>query len=694
MYHKSIINSYLIIMFICKFESINCSLIRKLFMPKNLESRSSKMDSRSLSTVTNTFISSPYSKSIDSLISSSVNLPVYEILPIDAPFLFSSPLPKNIPLKEAAKSKSSSSKKSPKKTLNSSKLTNSDKQMNKLKFKKHESNRPDFEANSSNLNAKYSKLTHKTKSNRSSFKPSPIQKFTKPYYNTPLPNDSPLIFNTSLIKNKPIISHIANTPLSSMNFYYLIDEDRPDYLVNDNDLLNYQQNYFNQECNRLNELNRLGISTTKSQAAIKQKDFNRNDSRGYFFNLKKPNKPNKPYKSNKKYSSSKSKKVKKPQPKKVKKNNSVSKQKQKIKTKSKSKSRPKNKTYQKKNHHSKTRLTNGKLIAIPNDLVFSYPKDVQNLLNYQSNQISYPIYTSNDVYASKKDKTSVKTSTKKTKNQVKKKNSKKPYKLANSSSNDKFVIIKHVKPNLKKPRVPPVNQPTNREYNKLIMQSTKLNLKPNKNLSNQLEPIVDKLSVSSSAPSKSAVNHVFKNAIYLNRKETKREMLDAFHQSTLEEDMNIIKEILNDYNALSKDPVVNQYYVNSDYKLVDNKNKVNDDNYIIIDHNQLNGKGYSSDYKHKGHKGGKKSNKKKPYSKNKNKDHSKGRRYPFFGFPLTNVYSNDFFDQETTYDEHMFEKYYPYRHGVNPGIRDLIKRIFYIEAKIAEWKDNGFPVAG
>ncbi|RWS22991.1 hypothetical protein B4U80_05646 [Leptotrombidium deliense] len=49
------------------------------------------------------------------------------------------------------------------------------------------------------------------------------------------------------------------------------------------------------------------------------------------------------------------------------------------------------------------------------------------------------------------------------------------------------------------------------------------------------------------------------------------------------------------------------------------------------------------------------------------------------GEPMPFSHSYDNFDKETTFDEHMFELFHPFRYGVNPGIRAAVTRFQELE---------------
>ena len=477
-----------------------------------------------------------------------------------------------------------------------------------------------------------------------------------PFDNSPLPIDSPLIFNTSLIKQyRPMIG-LPNIPLSTMNFYYLAG-DKPDRASNEHQLSNYDYlNYLHQECMKLNAMNGHLSGNEATRNNVKKKnnnDLNRNDTRNQIIKLNSlghspaktstSNRPKKPTKANHRKSTKKS-------------------------TRKHKKGKKKSSTKNKKLTLTKSTAKLPMLNYPPIDTILSHQSN--NILNYQSvlnsqpdyqaNQLNhqsiyqlnhqpnyqdnyqiehhltggYPINGLNVVNLSSEQAANKQHQINQSKNANKfsqskspllRTKSKKPNKnrLVNSSSNDRYVVVKAKNTKSKSP--PKSSKPT-----KSAKQPNKL--RPKSSVELTTKPSV-----------------VYKNMIYLNKKkDNKQEMLDAFHQSTLEEDLNIIKEIINDYNVLgNKNPVVNQYYLAND-----NQHAV-EDNYVL---ENLVNRPHANSYAKPMNKPGAKPKKKKNPSIN-----NSGRRYPFFGFPLSNVHSNDMFDQETTYEEKMFEKNYPYR---------------------------------
>ena len=581
MYHKY----YLVLLnmlIICKFECVNTNLIRRLLMPNSLQSRSSKMNLRR-EPIRNKMINpsfNTFSLSNDYLLPYTLSQqPSFFFEPFDTSslqtslqiesspsFLFTSSLPKNIPLKLP--------KKFPKNlSLNNlrpinhrpnnyyqndhhsnnyhqnnhrlNNLSSFSPALNNLSFKPT-INRPTFVKPLNNhFDKTITKLINNNQLNNDKIKPSSNYKSVfKPSStelintallnenylpNRPLPIDSPLIFNTSLIKNRPTTIDLPNTPLSSMNFYYLIDEDKPDY---------FKSQATNQDC--LKTLNDLKSTNAKLNELKNFKKINRNDlKRDHFFNLKKSTNKSPSFKLNRKHNANKNKSSKDKLAKNKRKNVS--------KKKAITRKRIKNVSASKK-VSTKNKMKNLKVQPLyPTNEFLIFPNYLlKNLNQYEIKNIQpiqyYPIKSKRPI-----------------KKPIKKKKSKN--RLVNSSSNDKYVVIKSTK------------KPTTNSKTSSNSKTNQSNFKSTKRPMNKLKE-----------PPKEKPPIVFKNAIYLNKKNTQREMLNAFHQSTLEEDLNIIKEIISDYNTLgNKNPAVNQYYLNTDYKLIDNNNQISnlDDNYIF-----------------------------------------------------------------------------------------------------------------
>jgi hypothetical protein len=62
----------------------------------------------------------------------------------------------------------------------------------------------------------------------------------------------------------------------------------------------------------------------------------------------------------------------------------------------------------------------------------------------------------------------------------------------------------------------------------------------------------------------------------------------------------------------------------------------------------------------------------------------RNKQHQFFGYPLIDSYSYDHFDKETTHDEKMFEQHAPYQHSANPGLRDMVRRLHQLESSYHE----------